>query len=871
VQDFDPDRPLDAPVLECRAVTKSFPGVLALDGVDLVVRAGEVHALLGQNGAGKSTLVKTLTGVYRPDEGAMLVHGKQVSFRTADDAAEHGIAIVHQDSPLVAKFDVTRNAFLGREVATRLGRLNFRQMRRRTVEALKVVGATFGPDTLIQDLSIGEREQVAIVAALVQDPSVLILDEPTASLGREEVERLFDVIRSLQSRGVTIIYISHHLDEVFSLASNITVLRDGKRVGTFDVQDVSRSEVIRHMVGRELSQLYPKESLAIGAPILEVTGLQADAGVRSVDLTVRRGEIVGLAGLVGAGRTETALTIFGALPRTGGTVVLDGVPISPKSPHGAKSAGIALIPEDRRGEGLITDLSVRANIALASQPKWANAGLVSLRAERANAQSLVDRLRIATPTLEQSTRNLSGGNQQKVVIGRWLAAEAKLYVFDEPTTGVDVGAKVEIYREMTRIARDGAGVVMISSDFEELVEMCDRIVVLKKGRVVKELVTSDCTVHDVLQWATGGLDFVAETATPEAAQDEFLDAVLDGEMATRATAAPPPEATPSLMSKVASMARSHGGFARWGALIGMATAILVMAASAPKLLALDNIFLILKQGSLLSMIALALTLVLIAGGLDMSAGAISQFTANISSGFLIGGSTVFASIGAGIGTGLILGALNTFFVVVVGLSPFVTTLGVMFVAIGSSFAYNQGQALTLHDQPTFFYLGQGYVGPIPVILILVVALTAMLHFFLRRTRAGLRMYAVGQSPATALLRGISRKRALIMAFMLHGVIAGLAGVLIASYSYGASALATGLDFLISAFAAAFLGSVLSRTGELDVIGTVIAAMFIASVSNGLILNGASNLVLPGIQGSILIASILIGVVRRRDVGQMTIF
>jgi ABC-type sugar transport system ATPase subunit/ribose/xylose/arabinose/galactoside ABC-type transport system permease subunit len=868
VQDLDPDQPTVVPVLECRAVTKSFPGVLALDRVDLVVRTGEIHALIGQNGAGKSTLVKTLTGVYRPDEGALLVNGEQVSFRSADDAAEQGIAIVHQDSPLVPKFDVTRNAFLGREIASRFGRLDFRQMRRRTVEALKVVGASFGPDTLIQELSIGEREQVAIVAALVQEPSVLILDEPTASLGAEEVERLFKVIRNLQQDGVTIIYISHHLDEVFSLASTITVLRDGKRVGTFDVHDVKRSEIIHHMVGRELSQLYPKESIPVGPPILQVTGLQADAGVRSVDMTVRRGEIVGLAGLVGAGRTELALTIFGALPRTAGTVVLDGVPIKPRSPHDAMRAGIALIPEDRRGEGLITDLSVRANIALASQPRWSNAGLVSLRSERAAAQGLVDRLRIATPTLEQKTQNLSGGNQQKVVIGRWLATDAKLYIFDEPTTGVDVGAKVEIYREMSRIARDGAGVVMISSDFEELVQMCDRIIVIKKGTVVKELLTSECTVHEVLQWATGGIDDLdGSTITKppeERATDRSTDIPpTDGEI--------PKSPAGTTSAPAAPRARPRGGLGRWGALIGMALAVAVMAVGAPELFSLDNVFLILKQGSLLSLIALSLTIVLISGGLDMSAGAISQLTANISSGFLIGGSTVAAAFGAGIGTGVVLGLLNTFFVVVVGLSPFVTTLGVMFIAIGSSFAYNHGQALTLHDQPTFFFFGQGHVGPIPVILILVVVLTVGLHLFLRRTRAGLRMYAVGQSPTTALLRGISRRRALVVAFMLHGILAGLAGVLIASYSYGASALATGLDFLISAFAAAFLGSVLSRTGELDVVGTVVAAMFIASLSNGLILNGASNLVLPGIQGTILIASILIGVVRRRDIGQMTIF
>jgi ABC-type sugar transport system ATPase subunit/ribose/xylose/arabinose/galactoside ABC-type transport system permease subunit len=839
------------PVLECSGITKRFPGVLALDDVDLTVERGDIHALLGQNGAGKSTLVKTLTGVYRPDSGSLLINGEKVVLAGPDDAAKRGIAIVHQDSPLVPQFDVTRNTFLGREIVTFGGMLDFKQMRAKTADALALVGADFGPDVLARDLTLGEREQVAIAAALVQDPSVLILDEPTASLGAEEVERLFEVIRNLKERGVTIIYISHHLDEVFSLASTITVLRDGRRAGTFAVNEVTRSEVINNMVGRELSQLYPKESIPLGPTVLEVKDLQAAGGVNSVDFTVRRGEIVGLAGLVGAGRTETALTLFGALARTGGTVRLDGQLINPKSPYEAKRAGIALIPEDRRGEGLITDLTVRANLALASQSNWSNGGLVSSRKERTAVQGLVERLHISTPTIEQEVRNLSGGNQQKVVIGRWLATDAKIYIFDEPTTGIDVGSKVEIYREMSQIARDGAGVVMISSDFEELVQMCDRIVVLKRGVVVKELIHGECTVQDVLQWATGAIEDEAQASG-------------------KSTRLAKETAASSETGWIARL-RSHGSLGRWAALAGMAMAIAVMGIGAPELFTVNNIFEILKQGSLLSLIALSLTVILIGGGLDMSAGAISQLTANLASGLLIAGSSVVTAFGAGLGAGLAFGLLNTFFVVVVGLSPFVTTLGAMFIAIGTSFAYNHGQALTLRDQPTFFLFGQGHLGPIPVILLLVIVLVSIMHVLLKRTRAGLRMYAVGQSPVTAALRGVSRRRAQVQAFVAHGLLAGLAGVLLASYSYGASALATGLDFLISAFAAAFLGSVLSRTGELDVVGTVIASMFITSLSNGLILNGASNLVLPGIQGAILIGSILAGVVRRRDIGQMTIF
>jgi ribose transport system ATP-binding protein len=428
-----------------------------------------------------------------------------------------------------------------------------------------------------------------------------------------------------------------------------------------------------------------------------------------------------------------------------------------------------------------------------------------------------------------------------------------------------VGAKVEIYREMSRIASEGAGVLMISSDFEELVEMCDRIIVMKKGVVTKELRRGECTVQDVLRHATGAIEDPEHLAA-SAGEVGLVDLSANEVLGAQGVAAPPVGS-----GMAPAPRRGPAALRRWGAFGGMALAVALMGVKAPEFFGPDNLFLVLKQGSIMSLIALALTVVLVSGGLDMSVGAISQLTANLSSGFLIGGSTVVAAFGVGLGTGLLFGAINAFFVVVVRLSPFVTTLGTMFIAIGWSFAYNHGQALTLRDQPVFFFFGQGHIGPLPVALLLVVSITVALHLFLRKTRAGLRMYAVGEGSATAILRGVSWRRAALIAFILHGVMGGFAGVLLASYSYGASALATGLDFLISAFAAAFLGSVLSRTGELDVVGTVVAAMFITSLSNGLILNGASNLVLPGIQGAILIASILVGVVRRRDVGQMTIF
>lgn len=831
----------ESSALECRGVSLRFPGVLALDAVDFEVRPGEIHALLGQNGAGKSTLVKVLTGVYRADEGAILMAGRPVAIEGPPDAERAGIAIVHQDSPLVPQFDVTRNVFLGREM-TRGGLLDFGTMEAKTAEMLKVVAADFKPSTLARDLSIADREKVAIAGALVLEPSVLILDEPTASLGAEEVQRLFSVVRDLKSRGVTIIYISHHLDEVFELADRITVLRDGRRTGTYETAAVSRQQVIAAMVGRDLETLYPKENIPIGDVVLKVSDLHVDERVQRVSLDVRRGEIVGLAGLVGSGRTETALALFGASSRVGGVQVVDGRELAPRTPHAARAAGMALIPEDRRGEGLVTDSSVRFNTTIANLAKVSRWGVVSNKRDKDLANALKEQLHIAAPSVEQLVRNLSGGNQQKVVIARWLAAEAKVYIFDEPTTGVDVGSRVEIYKAMTEIARGGAGVLVISSDFVELSELCDRIFVIRRGRMTDEL-PKGVSQQEILMAVTG--------ATESAPTEVKASSVAD-------------TAVPEKRRRAASLGR-------FGAVAGMLLVFGLMAAGAPELLAPTNLFTILKQGSLLAVVALALTMVLIGGGLDMSVGAIGQLTSNLAAGLLIGGSSAVAALTSGLAVGLLCGLFNILFVLVFRLSAFVTTLGTMFIAIGLSFAYNKGQALTLRNEPGFFWLGQGHVGPVPVLLLLVLALTAALHLFLKRTRSGLRMYAVGESPAAAALRGVSRNRALFIGFLVHGLLSGLSGVLLASYSYGASALATGLDFLISAFAAAFLGVVLSKTAELDVVGTLIAAIFISSINNGLILNGVSNLVLPGIQGAILIGAILIGVVREREIGQMRIF
>ncbi|MBN9435302.1 MAG: ATP-binding cassette domain-containing protein [Bosea sp.] len=828
-----------APAVECRSIRKTFPGVTALDDVSLSVARGEIHALLGQNGAGKSTLVKVLTGIYQPDSGQIFVGGREVRLRDGRDAEANGIAIVHQDQQLVAQFDVVSNALLGNETVTAGGFLDRAAMRRSVQSALDRVAATFSPDTLVRDLSVAQRAQVAIAAALLRNPTALILDEPTASLSETEAEQLFGIVRALRDQGVTIIYISHYIDEVLNLVDRVTVLRDGRLVATAAVGEVSRAEVVRMIVGREVAQLYPKESVPIGEPLLEVRGLTEGRALRGIDLTVRRGEILGIAGLVGAGRSELAMTLVGALPRTGGTVTVAGKPSRPSDPRHAKRDGFALIPEDRRHEGLITDLSVRENLTLPNISRWARFGLLNLGREKAAAEELVGRLNIQPPSLKPRTRNLSGGNQQKIVVGRWLTGDAKVFLFDEPTTGVDVGSKIEIYRQMVELARAGAAVIFISSDFEEVSAMCDRTVVMRRGRIVHEITDrSEATPETLLYWASGSGDgsTAAEPVPTQSRQSAATDFL-----------------------------------ARWGTVIGMLAVLAIIAAMAPQFLSINNVFDVLKQGSVLAFIALGLTVVLIAGGFDMSAGATSQFAANVAAGTLIGGSGAAAAVALGGGLGLAVGAVNAALILLLRIPAFVATLGMMFVIMGATLLYNGGQALTLSNQPGFFFIGQGYVGPVPFVFILLVAVTFVLNVILRRTRLGLRMYAVGQNEAAAMLRGIGRSRYAFASCALGGLVLGLAGVVLASYSYGASALASGVDFLISALAATFLGSTMSRAGELTVVGTVIAAIFLASLSNGLILMGISNQALPGVQGIVLVLSISLGLLRRRSIGQILIF
>ncbi len=494
-----------SPLLSVRGISKSFPGVQALKDVDLQLRAGEVLAVIGENGAGKSTLMKIIGGIYPPDGGVIRMEGEPVSIHSVQDAQRLGISIIHQDLDLAENLDIAENIFLGRQ-PTRgpFGWRDLRSLYSRSAELLARVGLGISPRTPVHRLSPGQKQLVEIAKALSLKARVMIFDEPTSSLSSSEVDRLFGLIGELRAAGLGVIYISHRLAEVSRIADRVEVLRDGERVGEIPRKEIDHDLMVRMMVGRTVSQYYQRgERPNPGPPVLEVRGMRIIGESKPVDFQVRSGEILGLAGLVGAGRTELVRAIFGICRAVRGEFRIRGQPVPIRSPRDAIDAGMGLVPEDRKAQALILEMAVRANISLAGLRTYRRFPIYDRRAERRIARSMVQKLQIRTPSLEQKTMFLSGGNQQKVVLARWLALEPAVLILDEPTRGVDVGAKAEIYGLMAELTRIGVGILMVSSEMEELVSMSDRVLVLCGGGIAGELAGEAIQEEAILRLAVG--------------------------------------------------------------------------------------------------------------------------------------------------------------------------------------------------------------------------------------------------------------------------------------------------------------------------------------------------------------------------------
>ena len=491
-------------ILDMRQIQKTFPGVVALDHVDFELRKGEVHVLLGENGAGKSTLVKILSGAYQKTDGRIFLNGGEVHIKNPRHARELGIGIIYQELNLVPHLSAAENIFLGREPVRASGVIDRKEMVRAAQEILDTLGVDIPSRLPVKDLGVAQKQMVEVAKALSLDARILIMDEPTSALTVHEIKELFATIRRLKRKGVSIVYISHRLEELFEIGDRVTVLRDGKKIGTQAVRDVTRSGLIRMMVDRELTEQYPKRKCRRGPEVLRVEGLTREGVLHQIGFSLHAGEVLGISGLLGSGRTELARALFGADRIDSGKIFIRGRLQNVRSPRHAIRTGIGLLAEDRKTQGLVLNLSVKDNICLPNLNRFSKLGVLSTKKEIAAVQPYIRELRIKTSDPRQKAVTLSGGNQQKVVMSKWLLSKADILIFDEPTRGIDVGSKVEIYQWMNRLTAEGAAVIMVSSELPEILGMSDRILVMRQGRIVDEMTREKATPEKILQSALGG-------------------------------------------------------------------------------------------------------------------------------------------------------------------------------------------------------------------------------------------------------------------------------------------------------------------------------------------------------------------------------
>jgi len=499
---------MSEPILRMTNIVKNFAGVQALRGVDFDLYPGEVHAILGENGAGKSTLIKVITGVHQPNDGEIYLDGRQVHFANPLESRQHGIAAIYQEPSLFPDLDIAENIFVGRQPMGVGRRVAWRRMYRGAAELLDSLGVELSPKTKARDLSVAQQQMVEIARALSVNAKILIMDEPTSSLTLAEVEDLFRIARRLREAGTAIVFISHRLEDLFELADRVTVLRDGDYVGTRETAGVTTEELIQMMVGRTLSDLFPKQEVEAGEVALKVDGLTLPGVFADVSFELRKGEILGMAGLVGAGRTDVARTIFGIATAAAGAIEIDGRPVKIRSPQQAMNLGLAYVPEDRQHHGLVLPMNLSQNITLPILSEYARGGWLKKGAELEAAQRAASQMAVKAASLWQKAQELSGGNQQKVVLAKWLSTHPRILMLDEPTRGIDVGTKAAVHALMSELAAQGMAILMISSELPEILGMSDRIIVMREGRVTAQLTRAEATQEKIMLAATQAVEQV---------------------------------------------------------------------------------------------------------------------------------------------------------------------------------------------------------------------------------------------------------------------------------------------------------------------------------------------------------------------------
>ncbi|WP_158804066.1 ATP-binding cassette domain-containing protein [Acidisoma sp. L85] len=819
-------------------VTKTFGGIAAVRDVSFALRAGEVLALLGENGAGKSTCVKLLAGVIEPDAGgSVLSDGRRVRFRSPLDAQEHGIAVMHQHPGLFPDLSVAENIFLGR--MPRHGPLiDARGMETATAELLASVGLSCAPSTLVGRLRISEQQLVEVARALSQEARVLIMDEPTAALSQREVDRLFSLVEVLRSRGTAMMFVGHRMDEIFQIADRITVLRDGRLIATEPAAAMTRDRAVSLMIGRTLSTLYPELNNTPGAVLLEVEGLSRGQTFRDMSFHVRAGEILGFGGLVGSGRTEIARVLFGIDKADSGVIRLSGHELHLRSAAEAMRHGIAYVSEDRLGQSLVMDTAILFNASLAVADKTTRGGLMSRVRELALVRPHLDRLRLRFASYDQPVRALSGGNQQKVVLSKWLATEPKILILDEPTQGIDVGSKAEVHAMIAALAQSGMAIILISSELPELLGMSDRILVMREGSFAAELNRAEASQEAVLRAATGPVSAVTHGDAGESASHAKL---------------------------TASWWRRREA----GLVVAIAAVVLPVAAINPRMLSPANLLSISMDAALLAVVAVAQMLVMVTRGIDLSVASVIGLSAYGAASLMQAepGLGVGAGIGIASGLGLICGLINGLVITRGAVPAIVVTLGTLSVYRGIVSIWAGGRQISADQVPASWLdlTSLNILGMPAVVLIAVVVMLAA-GLVLTRTPIGRELFAIGSNPDAAALIGIRVRRRRLGAFAVAGLLAGFDGALWASrYATVDARVATGFELTV--VAAVVVGGVAIRGGSGSVLGIALGALLLLVIRNGLTLVRIDPLWLQGVYGLVIVVAVTIDTfVARRAAG-----
>jgi len=839
-----------------REAGKRFGGTVALNDVTFDLLPGEVLALLGENGAGKSTCVKLLAGVYRPDTGTVMLDGVSVDAWSPAEAQRRGVAVMHQHPGLFGDLTVYENIFIGHMPRDRLGGIDDARMREDARTLLKTVGLTCGPDEVLRRLRTSEQQLVEIARALSTRARVLIMDEPTAALSQREVERLFAVVAELRTRGVAMMFVGHRMEEIYRIADRIAVLRDGRLIAIEPAAALDRDRAVQLMIGRPLSAIYPTWQSRPGREVLAVEGLGREDAFADVSFAVRAGEVLGFGGLVGSGRTEIARVLFGIDRPTEGRVTVDGRPVTFADPAQAMAAGIAYVSEDRLGQSLVLDFPILANASLPVVGKATMAGLVMRRREQALVEPQLRRLRLKFRNFDQPVKTLSGGNQQKVVLSKWLATNPRVLILDEPTQGIDVQSKAEVHAMIAELAQQGLAVILISSELPELIGLCDRMIVLREGRVTARFTRDDVDPERVIRAATDA-DRVSAERSPRGRPAVVLPA--NG-------SAPSPSLP--LRDPAGSLWRRVVGRREVGLACVIALVILPVMLLNPRMLSGQNLTAIALDAALLMIVAGAQMLVLLTRNIDLSVASVIGLAAYGSASFMRGhpDASVLAGVGVACAIGLGCGALNGAVVALGRVPAIVVTLGTLAVFRGIDSLWAGGKQVSADQVPQAWLDMTGLkVAGIPAIVVIALATLFLIAQALRRLSAGRELFAVGSNPEGASLIGIPTTALVLGAFVVAGLLAGFDGALWAS-RYATIDARVAVGFELTVIASVVVGGVAIRGGAGTVLGVAFGCLTLLVIQNGLTLVRVDPLWLQGVYGVVILLAVGVDTLVARQTG-----